>query len=513
MRDEIKNLLSDVLPAVDFEADFPFSHLDSLSIATILYILNDKYGISLGAEDVTPRNFKTLDNIVRMVQAKRSLEARILQHAEENPDTVAAVQGSKHITYGELWQAILTKADELRAGGLQPHRPYVFRNPQDFSFLVTYCAVHYLKAVAVPLGQQATDEEFEAVRAEVEANAFADDIRDVLYTTGTTGKSKGVMISETMLIACADNFISDLGFRAGLLFIISGPLNHIASLFKIHPTLSSGGTICIIDGLRDMNVFFDVFKLPFERFATFMVPASLRLLMEFSYETLCSLDSKIEFIETGAAPITKADMERLAKALPHARLYNTLGGTEIGCVSTYDFNDGKYMEGCIGRPLKNASVEISPEGNIIVYGLTIMSGYVGDPELTKSVIIDGKIHTSDLGYFDEEGLLHITGRSGDIINVGGYKVNPNEVETVANSFPGVKDCVCAPAEHPVIGTILKLYVVLEDGATLDKHALAVYIKSKLEAYKVPTWYEAVPKLEYTYNGKLDRKYYKTLSQQ
>lgn len=510
MRKEIKTLLSEVMPAVDFEADFLFSGLDSLSIATILYVLNDKYGISLGAEDVTPRNFKSLDAIVRMVQSKRTLEARIRQHAEKTPDRVAVVCGEDRMTYGELWQAILDKADQLRAGGLQPHRPYVYRNTQDFQFLTTYCAVHFLKAIAVPLEQHTPEENFLAVKKEVEACTFADDIKDVLYTTGTTGKSKGVMISDTCLISCADNFISDLHFREGLLFIISGPLSHIASLFKIHPTLSAGAAICILDGLKDMNAFFKVFDLPFERFATFMVPASLRLIMQFSYDTLCRLAPKIEFIETGAAPITKADMERLAKALPDSHLYNTLGGTEIGCVSTYDFNDGRYMEGCIGRPLKNASVEISPEGNIIVSGQTIMSGYVGDKELTDRVIIDGKIHTSDLGYFDEEGLIHLVGRVGDIINVGGYKVNPLEVETVAVTFPGIKECVCAPAEHPVIGTILKLFVVLEDGASLDKHALAVYIKSKLDAYKVPTWYEVIPALQHTYNGKLDRKYYKNL---
>ena len=510
MRKEIKNLLSEVLPAVDFEADFLFSGLDSLSVATILYVLNDKYDIALGASDVTPRNFKNLDGIVRMVQSKRCLEARIRQHAERTPDRVAVVQGEDRMTYGQLWQAIQEKAEELKAGGLQPHRPYVYRNSQDAGFLVTYCAVHTLKAIAVPLEQNASEEAFRTVTEEVEACTYTDDIRDILYTTGTTGKSKGVMISETCLISCADNFISDLKFRAGLLFIISGPLSHIASLFKIHPTLSCGGTICVIDGLKDMNAFFKVFDLPFERFATFMVPASLRLLMQFSYDKLCSLADKIEFIETGAAPITKADMERLAKALPKSRLYNTLGGTEIGCVSTYDFNDGRYIEGCIGRPLKNASVELSPEGNIIVSGQTIMSGYVGDPELTNSVIIDGKIHTSDLGYFDEEGLLHLAGRVGDIINVGGYKVNPLEVETVAVTFPGIKECVCAPAEHPVIGTVLKLFVVLEESAVLDKHALAVYIKSKLDAYKVPTWYEAIPALQHTYNGKLDRKYYKNL---
>ena len=117
-------------------------------------------------------------------------------------------------------------------------------------------------------------------------------------------------------------------------------------------------------------------------------------------------------------------MELLAKALPHSRLYNTLGGTEIGAVCTYDFNDGRYMEGCIGRPMKNSTVEVTEDGSIIVSGKTIMSGYVADPESTAKVLQNGKIYGADLGYVDGEGLIHLTGRRGDIINVGGFKVNP-----------------------------------------------------------------------------------------
>ena len=362
--------------------------------------------------------------------------------------------------------------------------------------------------MAVPLEHQATEANFEAVRQEVESYTFPDGIVDTLYTTGTTGKSKGVMLSETCLMACAENFIVDLHFTQDLLFIISGPLNHIASLFKIHPTLSAGGTLCILDGLKDMNAFFKVFDLPFQKFATFMVPASIRLIMQFSYERLCALAPKIAFIETGAAPITKSEMEQLSRALPQSKLYNTYGGTEIGCVATYDFNDGKYMEGCIGRPLKNASVEITPDGTLVVSGSTIMSGYVNDVESTNNVIRDGKVYMSDLGYFDEDGLIHLSGRQGDIINVGGFKVNPLEVENTASAFPGIRDCICIAAQHPVIGTILKLLVTIEDGTSFDKHALAVFIKSKLESYKVPSLYEVVDSIKYTYNGKKDRKSYK-----
>lgn len=503
---EIKTLLSDILPAVDVSSDFLFSEMDSLGVATLMYALSEKYDIFLGMEDVTPKNFKNIESLTRMVNSKMTLEGKIHQYSVSTPNKVAVVCGEDSKTYAQLWSAILEKAELLKAGGLKAHRPNVYRANQDIDFIVTYCAVHYLGAVAVPLEHMASEENFNAIKNEVEAYTFSDDIVDTLYTTGTTGKSKGVMLSEQCLTSCSENFIVDLKFSSSLLFIISGPLNHIASLFKIHPTLSAGATICILDGLKDMNAFFNVFELPYEKFGMFLVPASIRMIMQFSYEKLCSLASKIDLIETGAAPITRDDMEQLSKALPHSRLYNTYGGTEIGCVATYDFNDGKYMEGCIGRPLKNADVEITPEGTLVISGSTIMSGYVNDEESTSKVIIDGKVYMSDLGFFDEDGLIHLSGRQGDIINIGGYKINPLEVENAASSFPGIKDCICIAASHPVIGQALKLLIVADQ--EIDKHALAVHIKSQLDSYKVPTMYERVESIQYTYNGKKDRKSYK-----
>ena len=105
-------------------------------------------------------------------------------------------------------------------------------------------------------------------------------------------------------------------------------------------------------------------------------------------------------------------------------------------------------------------------------------------------------------------MIHLTGRAGDVINVGGFKINPVEVEGVAASFPGIKDCICVASTHPVIGPALKLIVACEKDVPFDKHALAVFIKSKLEAHKVPTMYEVVDAIQYTYNGKKDRKYYR-----
>ena len=506
--EEIKFVLKDVLPAVDFDAEFLFTELDSMGIATILYVLSEKYHVHLDAEDVTPKNFKNIDSITNMVRAKMSMESKIRQYAISTPDKVAVVCGDDSMTYAQLWEAINRKAEALKAEGLKANHPYVYRTNQNIDFLVTYCAVHTLKAIAVPMGHDASEEQIEAVKKEVNAFTFPAGIADALFTTGTTGKSKGAMLSELCLTSSSENFTDRFPFSEDLCFLVSGPLNHIASLFKIHPTLSSGGTVCILDGIKDMNAFFKAFDLPFKKFAAFLVPASLRIIMQYSYEKLCSLAPKIAFIETGAAPITKDDMEKLSKALPQSRLFNGYGSTEFGSASAYDFNDGKYMEGCIGRPYKNVDIEIGPDSTLVVSGLCVMSGYVNDEENTRLVLADGKVHTSDLGYFDEDGLIHLTGRAGDVINVGGFKVNPLDVESVASSFPGIKDCICIAAKHPVIGPVLKLLVVTDDAAAFDKFALAAFIKSKLESHKVPTMYEVVDSIKYTYNGKKDRKSYK-----
>ena len=157
--------------------------------------------------------------------------------------------------------------------------------------------------------------------------------------------------------------------------------------------------------------------------------------------------------------------------------------------------------------MKNSQIMITDKGLIACKGKTLMSGYVGDPERTASVLKEGFIYTSDIGFLDNEGMLHLTGREDDVINVGGFKVAPTEVEDAVLSFPDVKDCVCVPVDHIITGKAIKLLVVMKDGKDLNRKALALYLKSKLAPYKIPLLYNQVEKVERTFNGKINRKYY------
>jgi acyl-CoA synthetase (AMP-forming)/AMP-acid ligase II len=375
------------------------------------------------------------------------------------------------------------------------------------AYLVEYFALHRAGCVAAPLERDMPEASFQQIAQWLGANTTPEGTADILYTTGTTGRSKGVMISHRTIMADAENLIDGQGFTHELAFVVNGPLNHIGSLSKIYPVIVLGATLIIVDGLKDMNKFFAAFDYPAEKMATFLVPASIRMLIQFSGEQLARYVDKIDFIETGAAAISQADMEALCQLLPKTRLYNTYASTETGIIATYNYNNGKCVAGCLGRPMKHSKLIITEDGLIACQGDTLMSGYVGDPERTASILRGDTVYTSDIGMIDEDGLLHLKGREDDVINVGGFKVAPTEVEDAAMSYSKLKDCICIAAEHPITGRALKLLVVMNDGERLNKRELALHLKERLEPYKVPMLYEQVEKVARTFNGKLDRKKY------
>ena len=478
------------------------------------------------------------------------LEDYLALHAQETPRKIAVVcnqqeptvagRREKQYSYEELYQRVCQRAEELTPS--KPPRGEAFCSPprgswrgvipfrssQSIDFLVEYMAIHMAGAAAAPLEHDISEERFDEIARLLAATPVPEGTADVLFTTGTTGRSKGVIMSHRTILADAENLIDGQGFTPDIVFIISGPLNHIGSLSKIWPVIMQGATLYITNGMKNVEEFFTALdytphKKPLPSggagvgFATFLVPASIRILLQFSHDRLASYASKIDFLETGAAPMMQSDMEELCRVLPHTRLYNTYASTETGIITTYDYNNGKCQAGCLGRPMKHARLFITPEGFIACQGPTLMTGYINAPkgEEVQSVQIsppsgesEGAFITADRGFIDDEGMLHLLGRDDDTINVGGFKVAPTEVEDTAMSLPDVADCVCIAADHPIAGRALKLLVVMTEGAVFDKRTIARYLKSRLESYKVPLLYEQVERVNRTYNGKLDRKSYR-----
>lgn len=460
------------------------------------------------------------------------LEDFLRSHADKLADKVAIACGDKAITYAELYTKVKEEASLLaqqcHTQGVDPNSlPIIVRSRQTIDLLVTYFAAHLTGRPFVPLEKDIADERFFEIGNILGTTTLPQGVADILFTSGTTGNPKGVMISHEAIMANGDNLVYAQGFTTNLAFVISGPLCHIGSLSKVWPSIMVGATIVIVDGIKDMATFLDAFDYPSRhpanssthpdhqstKVATFLVPASIRMLLQFAPQRLEALAQTIDFIETGAAPMALADMQRLCALLPHSRLYNTYASTETGIIATHNFNSpNATIAGCLGRPMKHSKIIIGDDGRIMCGGKTLMMGYVGSPLLTpnspqttpNSILLA----TSDLGSIDTLGRLNLEGRIDDIINVGGYKVSPIEVENVAMRFPGIADCICISAPHPILGNVLKLIYAANPSATIAKSALVVHLRKELEAYKVPLAYEQAKKIVRNPNGKLDRKYYR-----
>ena len=467
-----------------------------------------------------------------------SIERYIERNATLFPDKTAIVCDGEHCTYSMLQERISRKAAALQEAGYREGQIVCLRALPTVDYLVDYFAYHVAGCVVAPLEKDLPEASFQKIADELCPHSVPKGSADILYTTGTTGRSKGVIISHDAIIADAENLIDGQGFSHDLAFVVNGPLNHIGSLSKLYPLMMLGATAIIVDGLKDLNRFFDAFQYPAPKMATFLVPASIRMLLQFGSAQLAALADKMDFIETGAAAISQADMAALCRLLPTTRLYNTYASTETGIISTYNYNDGKCVAGCLGRPMKHSQIIITDKGLIACKGRTLMTGYLGDNQCSmfnvqwsmfngqcsmvngqcsmfngQCSMVNGQcsmvntVYTSDMGMLDADGMLHLTGREDDVINVGGFKVAPTEVEDAALAFPDVEDCVCIPVDHIITGKALKLLVVMKDGKSLDRKALALHLKTRLEPYKIPMLYSQVDKVERTFNGKINRKHY------
>ena len=433
-----------------------------------------------------------------------SIEQHIDRHAQNAPERVAMVLNDEELTYAELRQRTMLRAQHYQ--GMQ-RKGVVLRASCDADFLISYFAVHVAGAVAVLLPAAATPEQIVRMEKSLQGFYFPDGSADVLFTTGTTGAPKGVVIGTRAIAASAENIVHGQAYRHDIRFVVLGQLNHLGCLSKVWATMLVGATCCLMPKF-DFNEFFAVVSSAKEMgVGAFLVPSCIRMLTKFGGKQMEDAAMKLAFIETGGDALDAQTMAHLHKQLPHTRLFNTYASTETGVVATFEFTHHQ-LAGCVGHALPNARFDITPEGYIRCAGDTLMSGYLRMGEQTTyEPLTEKSFTTCDCGEIDNQGRLQFKCRDSDIINTGGFKVSPQEVEAAANSFAEVKACVCIAVPHPILGQALKLLAVADDDVEVNPKDLARRLKERLETHQVPLFYEQVEALALTPNGKIDRKRY------
>jgi len=479
----------------------------------------------------------------------RSVAEAVLFHSEGHPEHPAIIDRKRAYTYAQAASRAAAITRCLIQAGLHPGDRVAVSCTQDCTFLLIGLACQLGGLVFVPLEKGATLEHTADVMRQCKTRCYigeydplpgvltlrpeelpsdgeAPGIRrheyefhtpqaEILFTTGTTGQPKGIVLSHQANIALAENIIYGVEMSQDAVELVPMPLSHSHGLRTCYAHLVNGSTAVLLDGVTNLGVFFEMVE-KYAVNALDISPTLAKLLLKIAKSGLQKIAPKLDYIELGTAGLEDETKHALRELFPNTRLYNFYGSTEAGrcCVLNFQAFDDT---GCIGFPAVNARVRIVDEdgcpitgtrrapGAIAVAGAMVMEGYLNSPELTASVLREGTLYTNDLGYMDREGRIYVLGRRDDVINYKGIKIAPEEIESVADQYSAVTDCACVPTEDSLCGQVPMLFVCVKDAASFDREEMLSWLKQRLEPSRVPAQIKTVNAIPRSANGKVQRK--------
>jgi long-chain acyl-CoA synthetase len=378
-------------------------------------------------------------------------------------------------------------------------------------------------AAAVPLlvtlelqpGAAGCDAFCAALTAEAELSLPEREIAEpamMIYTSGTTSRPKGVLLSNGNLVANARAIAAYLQITSNDKVLCGLPFHFSYGSSVLNSNLISGAQLLLEDNFAFPQQTLK--KMQDEGVTGFPgVPSTFALLLG-----RCQLSdfdlSKLRYLTQAGGSMPRAQIEKLRQQLPHTQVFIMYGQTEATARLSYlapEHLDAKL--GSVGMPLPGVEIEVRSEGKVVAQGETgeicargpnIMLGYWREPELTSQVLRDGWLNTGDLGHLDNEGFLYIDGRAVEMIKVGAFRVSPQEVEEVLATFPGVQEVAVTGVADEVLGQSIKAVIVLREGAPTDLRGIKAHCRQYLASYKVPKIVEFAAALPRTSSGKVQR---------
>lgn len=342
-----------------------------------------------------------------------------------------------------------------------------------------------------------------------------EDTAEILFTTGTTGKSKGVELTHGADMALAENVAAGVGMREENVELLPLPLSHAMALRCVYANYTKGGCVLLADGVSQVRHIYQLMK-DYGATGLDLSPTAAAVLLKLSKGKFSEFASQLDFVHLGTAYLNDEIKEALRQTFPQVRLYNVYGSTESGRSCYYEFSKDPLRKHCIGLPAVHADFMIADDqhrriesdpnhmGYLACKGPMNMKGYWRQKELTDSVLIDGYLFTRDEGYIDQDGYVYVLGRADDVINYRGIKIAPDEIEEAAMGYPGVRDCACIPKADPMSGQIPLLAIDMEEDA-FDRKALMHFLRARIDADKVPQKIIICHQIPRSFNGKLQRK--------
>jgi long-chain acyl-CoA synthetase len=318
-----------------------------------------------------------------------------------------------------------------------------------------------------------------------------DDLAVLMYTSGTTGPPKGVMLSHKNLSTCLTNGLPAWPTDKSDVYLVPLPLNHIYGMLMISECYVTGAHL-VIHKWFDPNLVLE--SIARQKVTQFIgVPTMLVKLLE-QYDPQKHNLSSIRRWISAAAPLSPETLKAVERELGGS-VYEGYGMTEASPTISRQRTWRPKKIGSVGPPINEVDVCImseeglqlqsGQEGEICARGPNIMIGYLNKPEETARTLRDGWLHTGDIGYIDDDGDLFITGRKKDLIIRGGENISPGSVEDILFAHPAVSEAAVVGVPDSVYGEEVKAFVVVRSGITVSEDELLNYCQSKLPRFKAP----------------------------
>jgi malonyl-CoA/methylmalonyl-CoA synthetase len=341
-----------------------------------------------------------------------------------------------------------------------------------------------------------------------------DDVAALVYTSGTTGVSKGAMLTHNNFAVNGSNLISSWKITARDRFLLAPPLFHVHALGNgLHCWLMSGCRMRLLerfDHTTALQHFHD-----FKPSLFFGVPAMYVRLLDTPIEQAKEIGQRMRLFVCGSAPLPAQILEDFRTLFGHTIL-ERYGMTET-LMNISNPYDGERRPGSVGLPLPGVVVKImkptdtgfteaadDETGELWLKGPNVFAGYWRRDDATKAAFVDGWFKTGDIGFRSPDGYYTLSGRKSDLIISGGFNIYPREIEEFLMEQPGVAEAAVVAEQDRVRGEVPVAYIVWSEGITADPSDLERRCREKLASFKIPRRFEAIDKLPRNALGKVQK---------
>lgn len=475
----------------------------------------------------------------------KSIEEQIFDNVVMTPEKIALISGETEVSFRQFWDSCLSAAAALTAKyGLRKGDRIILSAAGNIEFAYVYFGVHMAGGICVPIDPDTNQTRFDYImksttpvcvmgtlhNVKQETIQFADvidsdmkaeytapdmsQVADILFTTGTTGAPKGVALSYANLSAAANNINTFIGNTKDDVELLALPVSHSFGLGRMRCSLSKGATVVMLGTFANVKKFFGEMKrCNATMFA--MVPASWGFIKKMSGKYVGKFAEQLKYIEIGSSFMPDEEKELLMELLPNTRICMHYGSTEASRSAFMEFHTCKDNLHTAGHASPNCEIKIfSPEGQplplgeegeVCVKGDQVACSYWNEtPERFASDFYDGYFRTGDCATMDADGNIYLKSRIKEMINVGGKKVAPMEIEDILNTIPGIKESACIGIPDPgvVLGEVVKAFIVADESLTNEE--IMEQLRPQLEMYKLPAEIERINEIPKTSSGKILR---------